>query len=112
MDEHHKIVYCTTSNKKEAEKIVHTLLGEKLIACAQILPHIESFYWWKGSIENSQEVLIIAKTIESLIGLVIERITNIHSYEVPEIIVVNIEQGLPAYLDWISESVLKSKKVD
>ncbi|MFH1379270.1 MAG: divalent-cation tolerance protein CutA [bacterium] len=100
-----KIVFTTTSSETEAKKIARTLLEEKIAACAQIVPHISSVYWWKGNIDESSEVLIIIKTIQDNIQALIARIKQLHSYDVPEIVAVDIAEGNPSYLSWIKNSV-------
>ncbi len=96
------VVITTFSSKEEAEKIVKTLLEEKLAACVQ-LTEIKSSYWWKGKIENSQEILCLIKTKENLFEKIESRIKELHSYSVPEIIMLRIEKGNEEYLKWIEE---------
>lgn len=99
------MIYCTCSNKQVAESIVKDLLDKRLIACANILPAIESHYVWQGAIENSQEILVLIKTNKAKYTDVEKVILTLHPYELPEIIAVPIEAGLPNYIHWINESV-------
>lgn len=101
------IIFITASSAEEGEKISKSLLEEKLVACVNILPQVNSSYWWQGKIETSKEVMLIAKTSDSLVNNVIERVKQIHSYDVPEIIAVSITGGNKDYLKWISDSVKK-----
>jgi len=97
------IVYVTTKNIQEARTIANTLVAEKLVACANIIPKIESIYWWKGKIEKSNENAIILKTKKNLTQKIIKRIKEIHSYTVPCIISIPIEDGNNDFLKWIND---------
>lgn len=101
----HIIVYVTCASKGEAERIGKSLLGEKLIACANIVGGVHSLFWWKGKIDSAKESLIIAKTAKKNFAKLIKRVRQLHSYEVPEIIAVPIEAGDRDYLRWIGDSV-------
>lgn len=98
------LILSTFSNKEEARKIGKGLLKNKLIACYNLIP-IESAYWWKGKIEEENEVLMIMKTNKSF-EEVEEFITEHHSYETPEIVAVEPKEVSEKYLEWIN-SVLK-----
>jgi periplasmic divalent cation tolerance protein len=87
----------------EAKKLTRFLIEEKLVACVNNFP-INSTYWWKGSIEETQEMAMIAKTRAELVDRVIERVKQLHSYEVPCVVSWIIEKGNPDYLGWIKES--------
>lgn len=95
-------IYSTIDNLEDARRIAHTLVEEQLIVCANIIPKIESIYKWKGKIENEEEVLMIAKTVDENVKKTIQRIKQLHSYELPDIIVLPIIGGLKEYLDYIS----------
>lgn len=97
------IVYITHKNQEEAEKIVSHLLNKKLIACANIFP-IKSSYWWKGKIENSDEVVSIAKTKKENWKKIKSEVKKIHSYEVPCIIKMDVEAN-EEFEKWINEEV-------
>jgi periplasmic divalent cation tolerance protein len=99
------IIYITTKNVAEARKIANTLVKEKLVACANIIPKIESTYWWKGKIEKSNEATIILKTKKKLVKDVIKRVKELHSYTVPCIITIPITGGNKDFLNWINEVV-------
>jgi len=96
-------VYITAPNKKEATKIAEVLISEKLAACCNIFK-IDSVYWWKGKIEKSGEYGIFAKTKKSLIGKIIKKIKEIHSYSVPCVISFDIDRGNRDFLNWIEKS--------
>ncbi len=101
------IVFCTTDNKENAELIAHTLVKEKLAACTNIIPQINSIYTWKEQIVQDEELLLLIKTRKELFEEVKNRILSLHNYEVPEIISVNINDGSKSYLDWIKENTTK-----
>jgi len=95
------IVLMTASNKEEAIKIVRILLEEKLIACANMIEAISSFYWWKGKIQEDKEVLVIMKSNKNLFKNLSSRIMKLHSYDIPEILAIPIVDGSSSYLDWM-----------
>jgi len=99
------LVLITTKNHAEAERIAKKIVGEKLAACVNVVPNISSTYRWKGKIERSRETLLLIKTSGEKLDKLFERIKEIHSYEVPEIIALPIERGLPEYLKWLKESL-------
>ncbi|MFO7872596.1 MAG: divalent-cation tolerance protein CutA [Candidatus Undinarchaeales archaeon] len=97
----YKIIY-TTAPDKEAKEISKNLLEEKLIACSNIFS-ISSIYKWEGEIKEEKEAGMVLKTKEELTDKVIKRIKELHSYDVPEILIINIEKGNDKYLKWIKE---------
>ena len=96
-------IYITVKDEAEARKISQILVWEKLVACVNYFP-IKSIYWWKGDVEESREIALIAKTRLELVEKVIERVKQIHSYEVPCVVSWKIESGNIDYLDWIKNS--------
>lgn len=101
MMEEYVVVYVTASNKEEAKKIGEALVKERLAACVNIYPEIESIYWWQGKVEESGEAALILKTRRSLVPKVIERVKQLHSYTVPCIIALPIVEGYEDFLKWI-----------
>jgi periplasmic divalent cation tolerance protein len=99
-------VYVTCPNETVAKTLARGLLEKRLIACANIIPNVVSMYWWKGSIEEDSEILLMLKTLSENVPELTEYVSQHHPYEVPEVIALNIEQGNPAYLDWIQENVM------
>ncbi|MEM2093509.1 MAG: divalent-cation tolerance protein CutA [Candidatus Bathyarchaeia archaeon] len=99
------IVLVTVSSREEAEKIVRSLLEEKIIACANIIGPVFSIFWWHGRIDNAQENLILMKTKESLFSRLAERVKTLHSYQVPEIIAIPIVKGYKPYMDWLESNL-------
>ena len=95
------LVYSVVDTKKNAKKIAHVLVEEKLAACVNIVPKIISVYRWKGTIEEGQEYLLLAKTTEGHVKQVIQKIKEHHPYEIPAIVVLPIIGGLKDYLTFI-----------
>ena len=95
-------LYVTASSPQEAEKIASMLVQERWVACANILPAIQSIYWWEGSVHRDQEVALILKTRRDLVGQVVQRVQQLHSYECPCVVALPIVDGNPAFLQWIS----------
>jgi len=99
-----RIVLSTAGSEQEAHKIAHILLKRRLAACVNILPQVQSIYRWKGEIESAQEWLLLIKTRADKFPGVRDAIVELHSYEVPECIVVAIEDGSPPYLQWLEKA--------
>ena len=96
-------IFWTCRDKAEAKKIIHALLDQQLIACASIFPEVESIYRWEGKIEESKEVKVILKTARKHFGPTQSYILTHCSYEVPEILQLDIVQGNPRYLSWVTQ---------
>ena len=99
------MVYVTVPDSELGESLARGALEAALVACVNILPGIESHFWWEGHIEMSAEVLLILKTTRNKISALEEFILSHHPYEVPEFIVIDISSGNRRYLDWIARSV-------
>lgn len=102
--EKYVVIYITSGNTEEAEKIASGLVNEGLAACVNIVPSIKSVYKWKGEICNDNELLLIVKSRKSLMGKIKEWVKKHHSYETPEIIALPIIEGSEDYLKWIDDS--------
>lgn len=100
-----RLLYVTTKDADEARKIARELIDRRLIACANILPQMESIYRWKGQIEESSEAVLILKTEERLVAKTIEAVKELHSYEVPCVLSLPVEQGSEGYLNWLTSEV-------
>lgn len=96
-------VLMTAPGVEEAEAIVRGLLGDRLIACGNIVPGALSLYRWEGRVQRDEEAVVIMKTLRRLVGGVLERARELHAYEVPELLVQEVADGNPAYLDWVQE---------
>ncbi|MDD2660396.1 MAG: divalent-cation tolerance protein CutA [Methylococcales bacterium] len=101
MPTQYQIILCTCPDKDTAEKIAHLLVNDKLAACVNILPGLTSIYRWHEKTESAQEHLLLIKTNKAGYLAVEKSIKKRHPYELPEIIAVPVENGLPEYLHWI-----------
>lgn len=97
------VIYITVPNEDEAARISKTLVKEKLVACVNIIKNVRSIYSWQDKIEDDVEVLMIAKTKKSLFAKVSNRVKELHTYTVPEIIALPIIIGSEDYLNWMNE---------
>lgn len=100
------LLYITARNKKEAGAIASALVKERLAACANIVSGVQSIYRWKGTIERAEEVVVFAKTKQSLVAKAISRAKKLHSYECPCIVSFPIDKGNPDFLTWIGNETL------
>jgi len=98
------IVVYVTAPAEEAFQLAKTLVEERLVACVNIVPGLRSIYWWQGKVEDEPEVLCVMKTQSQLFEFLRDRVVELHSYEVAEIIALPILAGSPPYLDWIKEN--------
>lgn len=103
MQNSYVIVMVTTSSKHEAEKIAQHLLNERLIACANIVGPVTSIFRWSGKKEKSEEYLILMKSHQDLFKKLEEAVRALHSYQVPEILVLPIVDGSKEYLNWLND---------
>jgi periplasmic divalent cation tolerance protein len=99
------LVLSTFPDVATARRIGRELVEQRCAACANILPQIESIYWWEKKIENANETLVLFKTTVGRYGALETTLRQLHPYDVPEIIAFPIEQGLAEYLRWVVESV-------
>jgi periplasmic divalent cation tolerance protein len=99
------VIFITTGTEAEAHKITELLLVKRKAACVNIVPKVDSSFWWQGKLDSAQESLLIIKTRASLLSEIIELVKSAHSYEVPEIIALPIIGGSEDYLNWIDGEV-------
>ncbi len=97
------VVFITASNEEEAAKIARALVEARLAGCVNMLKGIRSIYSWQGKVEDESEVLMIAKTRRDLFEALLEKVKELHSYSVPEIIAFPIVEGSADYLNWLKE---------
>ncbi len=98
------IVLVTAPDLKTARKLARPALSAKLIACANLVPKIESHYWWQGKIESGAEVLLVLKTQTSKLTALEKLILAGHPYDTPEFLVLPLSAGSQRYLDWLAVS--------
>ena len=101
----HRVVFTTINDRQQAENIAQTLLEARLVACINVLGPCTSLYTWQGKLERDTEYLLLMKTTAACEAAVMTRLQEIHPYEIPEIIVLPIANGSPAYLHWITAAV-------
>ncbi len=99
------VLFITTANTGEAQQISKVLLEQKKAACVNIIPNIDSLFWWEGKLDSERENLLVVKTKASLLSEIINLVKKMHSYAVPEIIAMPIVGGNQDYLEWIEKSV-------
>jgi len=97
------VILVTTPTIDEARKIGNALVEEKLIACANIIPQVESIFYWQDKVCNEKEALMVIKTKKKLIEKIIKRVKALHSYTVPEVIALPIIKGSKDYIKWVKE---------
>ena len=105
-----RIVLTTAGSAEEARKIARELLERRLAACVNIVPQVESIYRWQGKVESAQEWLLLIKTTAAMFSAVRDAIRELHSYELPECVLLNIEDGSAEYLDWLANAVKKASR--
>jgi len=105
MDHGIQLFYVTCPDSDTARKISLTLLQEGLISCANLLPGMESLYWWEGKIETTNEVVLILKSSALQASRIIARVESLHPYNTPCILTLPIEKGSEAYIKWLKGSL-------
>ena len=99
---HKLLVFTNLPDRASAERLADLLLEQRLAACVNILAPCRSVYRWKGALQHDEEHPMLIKTSAERYGALEQALRQGHPYELPEIIAVSIEQGLPAYLDWVA----------
>jgi periplasmic divalent cation tolerance protein len=99
------LVLVTAPDLKTARRLARAALGARLVACANLVPKIESHYWWQGKIESSAEVLVLFKTTRTNLAPLETLVLAKHPYDTPEIVSLALSRGTNKYLRWIGESV-------
>jgi len=96
-----RIVLTTAGSREEAERMARALVEERVAACVNILPGLTSIYRWQGAVETAGETLLVIKTTQASISSLEAAIGRMHSYEVPELLVLTVESAGKPYLDWL-----------
>jgi periplasmic divalent cation tolerance protein len=99
------VVLVTAPDLKSARKLAWAALEARLIACANLVPKIESHYWWQGKNMSGAEVLMLLKTTTARLAALEKLIVSKHPYDTPEFLVLPVSSGNRRYLDWVAESV-------
>ncbi|MBI3928351.1 MAG: divalent-cation tolerance protein CutA [Armatimonadetes bacterium] len=103
MPEHY--VCFVTAPPQEAPNLARKLVEARLVACVNLIPAVSSTYWWEGRVQEDQEALLVLKTSADSVEALVQKVKELHSYTVPEVIAMPIERGNPDYLQWIRQSV-------
>ena len=97
----------TTGSKTEAQKIGKALVESRLAACVNIIDRMQSIYRWEGKIQEDSEVILIAKTTDTLVSQLIDKVKSLHSYDCPCIVSLPVLDGYPPFLNWIQDQIEK-----
>ncbi|MCH2456288.1 MULTISPECIES: divalent-cation tolerance protein CutA [unclassified Idiomarina] len=100
-----KLFYCTTDSQSSANELAASIVEQQLAACVNIIPGITSVYHWNNEIQHDQEWLLLIKTTDDMSEALKEAIMKIHPYDSPELISVDVTDGLPDYLQWVQDTV-------
>ena len=100
-----RLVLTTAGSREEAERIARSLVDDRLAACVNLIPGLASIYRWEGKVENADETLLVIKTTAANLDSVASAISQLHSYEVPEFLVLTPEAASKPYREWLLSSV-------
>jgi len=98
------IILTTTGSEDDAQRIAREIVSENLAACVNLIPAVRSIYKWKGELHDDAEQLLVVKTVRRRLDAVKRRILELHPYDVPELIVLDVDDVDEAYLQWMTES--------
>ena len=103
-----KLIYCTTGSEEEARSIARQVIAERLAACANIWPAVQSIYQWDGEMQQAEESVLLLKTHADRVEALIERVRALHGYDCPCIVALPVEQGHAPFLEWIRNETAAS----
>jgi periplasmic divalent cation tolerance protein len=103
--DNHFVVFATAPDDGVAATLAREAVEARLAACINVLPGVRSFYQWDGEIKDDAEVLLVAKTDGRKLQALIAQLAAAHPYDCPEIVALPIAHGLPAYLEWVSDTI-------
>lgn len=107
-----RIVVVTTPDADTARTIARALVEERLAACGNIVPGIASIYRWQEAVREDAEALLVLKTSSARVASLTSRVTELHPYDVPEVLALGIEQGNQPYLEWLGECIAPGGRAD
>jgi periplasmic divalent cation tolerance protein len=105
VDARHRIALVTCASVAEARRIAQRVVEQKLAACVNIVPGVDSVYRWKGKLQRAKEALLVIKTTAARLHQLEKEVKRLHSYDLPEFVVIPIIAGGQQYLDWLRNSV-------
>lgn len=100
------VVVLCTAPPADADALARTLVDERLCACVNVVPGLRSVFRWQGAVDAADEALLIVKTTRRCVPPLEARLTELHPYDVPEVLVFDVAAGLPAYLEWVRGAVV------
>ena len=100
-----RLVLTTASSPEEGKRLAKTLVAERLAACVSLIPGVESIYRWKSEVETAAETMLVIKTGLEQLAALEARLCELHSYETPEFLVIDVESGSRPYLEWLLGSL-------
>jgi periplasmic divalent cation tolerance protein len=103
-----RVIYTTWPDASSARSAAKTLVDEGLVACANLIVGVESFYRWQGEVESSDEVILLLKTLDLRVAAVMQRVCELHSYSVPCVVELSVGMVTPPFLAWARGSVSSS----
>ena len=101
------LVYVTCGDEDEARRIGRTLVEERLAACANVIGGMKSIYWWQGAVQEDGETILIAKTKQGLVDRLSARVKELHSYDVPCVVALQIAGGNSDFMQWIEDETVE-----
>ncbi len=104
------VIISTAGSEREGWKIGRKLVESRLAACVNVIPQVRSFFYWEGKVRGEQEVILVIKTMPKQLKKIINEINKIHSYDIPEIISLQIAGGEERYLKWVNKMLAGGKK--
>jgi periplasmic divalent cation tolerance protein len=103
------LLLVTAPDLKTARALASQALAARLVACASLVPKVESHYWWQGKMESGREVLLLLKTRKSKLAALEKLILSLHPYKTPEILALPLAQGSTHYLQWLAEATISGR---
>src|ERR1700756_1618828 len=103
-----RIALTTTGTLEEGRRLARLLIERRLAACVNVIPNLTSIYRWQGAIEEASEILLLIKTTDEMVRPLETALRELHSYDVPEFLVFDVDSGSQSYLDWLLSSVAQS----
>jgi periplasmic divalent cation tolerance protein len=99
------VVFTTAPSAEVAESIGRTLVEERLVACANLVPGVTSVFRWKGEVSREAEILVVLKTTTARLGTLRRRLVELHPYDIPEMLALDVRGGHAPYLEWVRAEV-------
>ncbi|MBD3174696.1 MAG: divalent cation tolerance protein CutA [Armatimonadia bacterium] len=98
-----RLIYITTDDPAEADRLARHAVQSRLAACANIIPGMRSVYWWEGEVQSGEELIVLMKTRADLVEALTREMTGLHSYECPCVVALPLVDGHEPFLSWIGE---------